>query len=485
MLLLALFSTYFLSIEAVANESFPALLAFGDSMVDTGNNNYLLTLMKGNYWPYGWNFDKKIPTGRFGNGRVFSDIVAEGLGIKRIVPAYRKLYIAPSDLKTGVSFASGGAGVDPVTSEMLRVLSPAAQVKDFKGYLRKLKGIVGKKKAKEIVANSVILVSEGNNDIGITYAIHDAGARKFAVMGVIPLGCLPMSRLIFGRFFVWCNFLANTISEDYNKKLKSGIKSWRGESDFRGARFVYVDMYNSLMDVINNHRKYGFTHEKNGCCFLDTGNNNFLLTLLKGNYWPYGLSFDYKFPTGRFGNGRVFTDIVAQGLQIKRLVPAYSKIRRIDSEDLKTGVCFASGGSGIDDLTSRTLRVLSAGDQVKDFKDYLKKLKRVVKRKKKVKEIVSNAVFLISEGNNDLGYFVAPALIRLQSTNTYTSKMVVWTRKFLKDLYDLGARKFAVMGVMPVGCLPLHRAVFGGVFGWCKVCLRRHVRYSYGSCQKS
>lgn len=47
--------------------------------------------------------------------------------------------------------------------------------------------------------------------------------------------------------------------------------------------------------------------------------------------------------------------IVAEGLGIKRLVPAYSKIRRIDSEDLKTGVCFASGGSGIDDLTSRTL----------------------------------------------------------------------------------------------------------------------------------
>lgn len=144
----------------------------------------------------------------------------------------------------------------------------------------------------------MILVSEGNNDIGITYAIHDAGmrlmtpkvytsklvgwnkkfikdlydhgARKFAVMGVIPLGCLPMSRLIFGGFFVWCNFLANTISEDYNKKLKSGIKSWRGASDFRGARFVYVDMYNSLMDVINNHRKYGFTHEKNGCCCMLT-----------------------------------------------------------------------------------------------------------------------------------------------------------------------------------------------------------------------
>lgn len=77
-------------------------------------------------------------------------------------------------------------------------------------------------------------------------------------------------------------------------------------------------------------------------------------------------------------------------------------------------------------------RVLSTGDQVKDFKDYLKKLRKVVKSKRKVKEIVSNAVFLISEGNSDLGYFAAPALLRLQSTNTYTSKMVVWTRKFIK-----------------------------------------------------
>ncbi|KAL1188729.1 GDSL esterase/lipase EXL5 [Cardamine amara subsp. amara] len=297
MLVLALFSIYFLSTEAAPNGSFPALLAFGDSMVDTGNNNHLLTLMKANYWPYGWDFNLKIPTGRFGNGRVFSDIVAEGLGLKPILPPYRKLYIAPSDLKTGVSFASGGAGVDPVTSKMLRVLSPADQVKDFKGYKRKLKGIVGFSKAKEIVENAVVLVSEGNNDIGITYSLtpsagmrlmtpniytsklvgwnkkfmkdlYDQGARKFAVMGVLPLGCLPMSRVVFGVFFVWCNVLANQVSEDYNQKLKRAMKSWERESDFNGATFVYVDMFNSLMDIIKNHTKYGFTDEKSGCCCM-------------------------------------------------------------------------------------------------------------------------------------------------------------------------------------------------------------------------
>ncbi|ESQ27539.1 hypothetical protein EUTSA_v10018807mg [Eutrema salsugineum] len=296
-LVLALISIYnFLSTEAV-NGSFPALLAFGDSIVDTGNNNYLLTLMKGNYWPYGRSFDMRMPTGRFGNGRVFSDIIADGLGVKKTLPAYRKLFIAPSDLKTGVCFASGGAGVDPKTNRMLRVLSPKDQVRDFKGYKRKLTAVAGAR-ANNIIANAVFLISEGNNDIGITYFgtgsglrgmtpnrytnklvawnkqfmkdLYDQGARKFAVMGVIPLGCLPMSRIFLGGFVVWCNFFANRVAQDYNRKLQSGTKSWAGESGFSGAKFVYVDMYNTLMDVINNHRKYGFTNEKNGCCCMIT-----------------------------------------------------------------------------------------------------------------------------------------------------------------------------------------------------------------------
>lgn len=72
---LSLISIYVLSSAAGQNTSFSALFAFGDSVLDTGNNNFLLTLLKGNYWPYGLSFDYKFPTGRFGNGRVFTDIV--------------------------------------------------------------------------------------------------------------------------------------------------------------------------------------------------------------------------------------------------------------------------------------------------------------------------------------------------------------------------------------------------------------------------
>ena len=53
-----------------------AILVFGDSIVDTGNNNaILLTTIKCNFPPYGMNFPRHLATGRFSNGRVPSDIL--------------------------------------------------------------------------------------------------------------------------------------------------------------------------------------------------------------------------------------------------------------------------------------------------------------------------------------------------------------------------------------------------------------------------
>jgi len=43
---------------------------------------------------------------------------AEGLGIKNIVPAYRSPFLEPNDILTGVSFASGGSGLDPMTARI-------------------------------------------------------------------------------------------------------------------------------------------------------------------------------------------------------------------------------------------------------------------------------------------------------------------------------------------------------------------------------
>lgn len=55
--------------------SFEAVIMFGDSIVDTGNNNQLKTPTKCNFLPYGRDFDGGVPTGRFSNGKVPSDLL--------------------------------------------------------------------------------------------------------------------------------------------------------------------------------------------------------------------------------------------------------------------------------------------------------------------------------------------------------------------------------------------------------------------------
>ena len=50
----------------------PCFFIFGDSLVDNGNNNGLITLARANYRPYGIDFPQGT-SGRFTNGRTFVD----------------------------------------------------------------------------------------------------------------------------------------------------------------------------------------------------------------------------------------------------------------------------------------------------------------------------------------------------------------------------------------------------------------------------
>ena len=59
---------------AKAQPLVPAIITFGDSAVDVGNNDYLATLLKANYPPYGRDFPNQKPTGRFCNGKLATDI---------------------------------------------------------------------------------------------------------------------------------------------------------------------------------------------------------------------------------------------------------------------------------------------------------------------------------------------------------------------------------------------------------------------------
>lgn len=100
-------------------KNIPAIIVFGDSSVDAGNNNYIPTIARSNFEPYGRDFNGGRPTGRFSNGKIATDFVSEAFGLKPVIPAYLDPAYSISDFATGVTFASAGTGYDNATSNVL------------------------------------------------------------------------------------------------------------------------------------------------------------------------------------------------------------------------------------------------------------------------------------------------------------------------------------------------------------------------------
>ncbi|WJX94143.1 hypothetical protein P8452_75591 [Trifolium repens] len=274
------------------NETVPAVFVFGDSIVDPGNNNYINTLIKCNFPPYGRDFDGGIPTGRFSNGFVPSDIVAQKFGVKEVLPAYLDPNIQLQDLLTGVSFASGGAGYDPLTAKIMFVKSLSDQLDMFKEYKKKVEEAVGGKKREEIVSKSIYIVCIGSDDIANTYAqtpfrriqydipsytdflvseaskflqeLYGVGGRRIGVFDIPVIGCVPSQRTINGGKHRECLNSSNQAAKLFNSKLFFKMKALGKEHS--DARFVYLDSYNPFVDIIQNPSKYGFNETDKGCC---------------------------------------------------------------------------------------------------------------------------------------------------------------------------------------------------------------------------
>ncbi|GMN28996.1 hypothetical protein TIFTF001_002260 [Ficus carica] len=289
------------------NETVPAVFIFGDSIVDPGNNNNnIKTVVKCNFPPYGKDFPGGYPTGRFSNGRVASDIIAEIFNVKKIVPAYLDPNLQLQDLLTGVSFASGGGGYDPLTAEFVSVLSLSDQLEMFREYKSKLKAAVGERSLEMMISKSIFIVCSGTNDIANTYflgpfrrphydiqaytdlmansasdflqGLYEEGGRRVGVVSLPPIGCVPSERTLNGDIFRHCSEPPNQAASLFNSKLSSLLDSFN--SQFPQARLVYLDIYNPLLSIIQNPAHYGFEVATKGCC----GTGNIEVSILCNSY---------------------------------------------------------------------------------------------------------------------------------------------------------------------------------------------------------
>ncbi|XP_022752925.1 GDSL esterase/lipase At2g30310-like [Durio zibethinus] len=280
--------------RAATLPNFTSILIFGDSTVDTGNNNFINTIFRGNHLPYGQDFPGHVPTGRFSNGKLIPDFVASFLGIKQTVPPSLDPNLSNDDLRTGVSFASAGSGYDDLTTVATGVIPMSKQLDQFKSYTAKLSRIVGNTEAKNIIRNSLVVISAGTNDFGFNYylfpfrkaqfdisryqdflqnaiqdyvkELYNQGCRTIVIAGLPPMGCLPV--LITLRLKQpldrTCLEDDNADARSYNQKLVNLLPQL--QASLPGSRIVYADVYTPLIDMVNNPQKYGFTNTNRGCC---------------------------------------------------------------------------------------------------------------------------------------------------------------------------------------------------------------------------
>ncbi|KAK8674261.1 hypothetical protein V6N13_112555 [Hibiscus sabdariffa] len=284
-LLLWLFLSLSLSLSffTASKADVPAVIVFGDSSVDSGNNNVISTLLKSNFRPYGRDFYGGQPTGRFCNGRIPPDFISEAFGLKPAIPAYLDPAYSISDFATGVCFASAGTGYDNATSKVLNVIPLWKELEYYKEYQRQLRAYVGEKKANLILTEALYLMSLGTNDFMENYytfptrrsqfsvrqyqdfllalcenfirELHGLGTRKLSITGLPPMGCLPLERAtnILGQND--CVPEYNNVALEFNRKLEGLVVKLNKQ--LPGMRMVSAPAYDIFYQIITKPSQFG------------------------------------------------------------------------------------------------------------------------------------------------------------------------------------------------------------------------------------
>ncbi|KAG2654928.1 hypothetical protein PVAP13_1NG559000 [Panicum virgatum] len=160
-----------------------AFFVFGDSLVDNGNNNYLVTAARADSPPYGIDTPDHRATGRFSNGKNVPDIISEHLGAEPVLP-----YLSPEldgdKMLVGANFASAGVGILNDTGiQFANVIHISKQLLYFQQYQKRLSSLIGAEQTARLVHGSLVLITLGGNDFVNNYYLvpYSARSREFSL----------------------------------------------------------------------------------------------------------------------------------------------------------------------------------------------------------------------------------------------------------------------------------------------------------------
>ncbi|KAK1424864.1 hypothetical protein QVD17_20204 [Tagetes erecta] len=262
---------HFYTLMVFSKPQVPCYFIFGDSWVDTGNNNKLKTKCKVNYPPYGIDFPEGS-TGRFTNGRNSADLIGQYLGFNKFTPTYATASKRNKDIKRGVNYGSGCAGIRQESGRHLgdRVFMDR-QLRQHKSIVSKLSR---SKKNRSLLKKCVYIVNMGSNDYVNNFFLHGfyntsnkytkkqfakvlvkqyskqlktlyrLGGRKIAVFGLANMGCAPIQIFRFGTNGKPCVQPINDAVRLFNDRLMNLVVKLN--KDNSGAKFTFINLASIL-----------------------------------------------------------------------------------------------------------------------------------------------------------------------------------------------------------------------------------------------
>ncbi|KAH7570369.1 hypothetical protein JRO89_XS05G0093900 [Xanthoceras sorbifolium] len=280
-------TSLFSPITSLPTCEFPAIFNLGDSNSDTGG---LSAAFGQAPYPHGITHFHH-PAGRFCDGRLLIDFIADDLGLPYLT-AY--LDSMASNFSHGANFATAGSTIRPQTATMSQSgVSPISLDVQFVQYsdfhqrspvLRKQGGVSEMLLPMEDYFKQALYTFDiGQNDLTAGYklnmtsdqvkayipdvlrqfsnvvkGIYAQGGRSFWIHNTGPVGCLPYS---LDRFLVTaaqinkygCATPFNEVAQFFNRRLKEVVFQLR--KDLPSAAITYVDVYSLKYSLFTKAKK--------------------------------------------------------------------------------------------------------------------------------------------------------------------------------------------------------------------------------------